>query len=87
MSKSLEELAEEAGNMTDQQLSGQISSLTRLTQDEINSIAPAPLDKQNLNKLIGIIKDTSKSNEQKAESIKNIDQHLSLLVSIVSKFI
>lgn len=87
MTKSLQELADEAKDITDQQLSSQISSLTRLTQDEIDSIAPAPLDKENLQKLIGIIKDSTKSNEQKAEAIKTIDQHLSLLISIVSKFI
>lgn len=87
MAKSFKEIADEAKNITDQQLSSDISSLTKLSQEEINSIAPAPLDKDNLKKLIQMVKDSAKSNEIKAETITNIDNGVSLLVSLLSKLI
>ncbi|MCX6150084.1 MAG: hypothetical protein NTX22_06140 [Ignavibacteriales bacterium] len=85
MSKSIKEIIEEARQKTDQQLAGEITSHTNLTEEEINKIAPAKLDKENLAKLIDIVKDATKSNEEKAQAVKSVDQFVSLLISIAGK--
>ncbi len=85
MSKSWEEIIAEAKRKTDQELAGEIAKLTSLSQKEIDEIAPAKLDKENLSKLLAIVKDATKSNEEKVKAIKSVDEFVSLLISIAGK--
>lgn len=76
-----------AAKETDESFASKISSLCRLTDEEIASIAPTKDDKERLTELITIVKNTTVAIEQKAEAIKKIDNSVHILIGIVSKFI
>jgi len=50
------EIAAEAAAETDRELAGDISSLTTMTDGEIEELFPAPQDKQRLAQLMEIVK-------------------------------
>jgi len=82
------EIAQQAGQATDEQFKNQISSLTRLNDDEIESlIHETGISKENLVSVLKEVKDTTKSNLVKANAINNINKGVGLLVGIASKLI
>lgn len=72
MSKSWAEIVAEAGAMTDAELSNTISSMSRLTEQDIQRIAPNLVNKQDLLRVMSIVQDSTKSNQEKASAIQNI---------------
>lgn len=62
-----------ATDETDSQFASEISSLSKLTDKQIDEIAPQIIDKENLEKILRIVRDATKDNNQKAEAIKNIE--------------
>lgn len=83
-----DEITEQAANATDAHFANQISSLTRLNDDEIQHlIFETGISKQDLTTVIKEIKDATKSNESKANSIKNISKGFDVLVAIAGKLI
>lgn len=87
MSDSWEEIRKKARIQTEDVFASQISSLTRLTDDEIKEIAPEPMDREKLAQLLGIVTDATKSNEQKAEAIKNVDGLLKIAIPLLVKLL
>jgi len=82
------EIASQAGQSTDDHFKNQISSLTRLNDQEIETlINDTGISKQDLSEVLKEIKDTTKSNTNKANAIKNISKGVDVLVGLVSKLI
>lgn len=75
----------EAKEKTDREFAEEASSLTRLTAEEIKKIVPQPLDREKLAKLMSIVKDATKSNEEKANAIRNIEGLAEIAVSLILK--
>ncbi len=64
------------------------SSIVKLTKDEITSIIEkAEVDKEILSDLISFVNDASKSNNEKAEAIKNITGFAEVAASLISKLV
>ena len=81
-------LAEEAARKTDEQLAQEISSLTRINDKEILEIVEGNrIDKADLAELLNVLKDNTKSNEQKAKAITNISKGLEAIVDIVVRLL
>lgn len=81
-------IAKEAANETDAQFSSKISGLTRLNDDELQSIImDTGISKQDLTAVLKEVKDATKSNLAKANAIKNISLGVDALVGIASKFL
>jgi|WetSurMetagenome_2_1015567.scaffolds.fasta_scaffold31534_3 hypothetical protein len=80
-------LIDDAAAATDAELAGKISSFCQLTDDEINSIAPQKVDKENLVQIISIVKDAAKSNQEKADAINSIKSSSDVLINLISKVI
>lgn len=78
-------LLKEAVKETDVSLANRISSLCHLTDAEIASIAPNKVDKEDLAKILSVVKDATLSNEEKANAIQKISNSLNLLIGIVTK--
>jgi hypothetical protein len=72
---------------TDAALASKISGLCRLKDAEIMAIAPTKIDKENLAKIIGIVKDEAMSNEQKAAALQSINNSLAIIVGIAAKVV
>lgn len=74
-----------AMNEADTNLTNKISSLCKLSNEIVTSMAPTQIDKENLMKVLLVVKDATLSNERKAEAINQINGSLNLLISLVSK--
>ncbi|MDP4176336.1 MAG: hypothetical protein Q8933_20310 [Bacteroidota bacterium] len=71
--KKWQEILNRATEKTDSQFASEISSLSKLTDKQIDEIVPQIMDKENLEKILLIVRDKTKDNNQKAEAIKNIE--------------
>jgi len=87
MNPSWEEIRKNAKNKTDESFVSAVSSLTRLTDDEIKAIAPTVSDKENFAALLKIINDATKSNEEKAKSIRNINGLVEIVIPLLKKLL
>jgi len=80
-----EEIRRKAKEKSDAEFASTASSLTRLTDEEIKEITPNPLDKEKFSELMAIVKDATKSNEAKAQAIKNISGLANIAVKLLEK--
>lgn len=85
--KKWEEILRKAGQQTDDEFSSKVSSLTRLTDDEIKAITPHPGDKEKLAELMKIISDVTTNNIQKADAIRNAKGLAEIAVALLGKLI
>ena len=83
-----DEIANQAGQSTDDHFKNQISSLTRFNDQEIEAIInETGISKQYLTNVLKEVKDAAKSNTNKAIAIKNISKGVEVLVEIAAKLI
>jgi len=82
-----DEILNEAERRTDKFFEEEIAKRTRLTQEEINEIAPTTVDKNKLGELLKVVEDATKSNEQKAQALRNIAGLAELAVSVLKKVV
>lgn len=88
MSIDWEEIAQEAGESTDEHFKNKISSLTRLNDNEIETlITETGISKKDLTLVLKEVKDSTKSNNAKASAISSINKGIDLLVGIAGKLI
>jgi hypothetical protein len=88
MSNNWDEIANEAGQTTDEQFKSRISSLTRLQDSEIDTlINETGISQQNLVEVIKAVKDATQSNNAKAAAIQNISKGVEVIVGLAAKFI
>jgi hypothetical protein len=64
---------ERAAQLTNEQLTIQISSLTKLKKEEIETLFPDLADKEKLDQLISIVQDSTSENEQVSKLKDNIE--------------
>ena len=87
MDSTWEEIRKKAKKQTDDTFASKVSSLTRLTDDEIKEITPNALDKERLATLLEIVADATKSNSEKAEAIRNINGLAEIAVPLLRKLL
>lgn len=87
MSDTWDDILNKAKKQTEDKFASRISSLTRLTDDEIKDIAPTPGDRERLAQLLGIVAGATTSNKEKADAINEVAGAVELLVPIVKKLI
>ena len=81
-------IAREAADATDEHFSGEIAKLTRLQDEEIlRLIEESGISKEDLVAVLREVKDGTKSNQQKAGAIRNINKGIDLLVSIAGRLL
>jgi len=84
-SQTWEEIRRKAKEKTDREFASEASSLIHLTDEEIKEITPTPIDKEKLAELMSVVKDATKSNEEKAEAIRSISGLAEAAVSMIRK--
>lgn len=83
-----DDIANQAATTTDAHFANQISSLTRLNDAEIQHIIfETGISQKDLADIIKEVKNVTKSNEAKANAIKNIGKGVDVLVALASKLI
>ncbi|OUS12578.1 hypothetical protein A9Q93_10140 [Nonlabens dokdonensis] len=88
MSIDWDAIAQQAGQQTDQQFHEEIAKLTSMNMTEIDKfISASEISNENAVKVIKEINDATRSNNDKANAIANIDKGVGFLVSLVSKVV
>lgn len=87
MDPTWEEIRNRAKKQTDDTFASGVSSLTRLTDDEIKEIAPSVLDKEMLATLLGVVSDATKSNSEKAQAIRDTSGLAEIAIPLLLKFL
>lgn len=84
----IEEILAKAKTDTDAKFKNKISSLTALTNPEIDDLLNTTgIKKENFAAVLKELNDATKSNEDKVKAINKISQGVSLLVGIATKVI
>ncbi|MYE33939.1 MAG: hypothetical protein F4X23_03685 [Gemmatimonadales bacterium] len=79
------EIAAEARQETARDLAGDISSLTMMTDREINELFPKPSDKQRLAELMEIVNGAGSRNEKINGIVDNIEDLAGVILKVVAK--
>ncbi|MBA4259688.1 MAG: hypothetical protein C0446_11030 [Chitinophaga sp.] len=88
MNNQWQKKAKQAQKETDAALSNQIAQLSSIKQQEINQLlAENSMNTADFNQLIKLIKDQTKSNNDKIKALSNIQNGLEILVGLVGKLI
>jgi hypothetical protein len=77
--------AQNAANETDNALSSRISSVTRLTDEEIEELFPIAADAEKLAKLIKAVKTADDKNKKLNEIMSNSEEVAGILVRLIDK--
>lgn len=86
MSTDWNRIADEATEATDAHFATQIASLTRLNSAEINTlISESGISKHDLATVFKVLKESTTTNEAKANAIRNTSKGLQVLVALAAK--
>ena len=85
MSASWEEIIDKAAEATNKELSTHIAGLTRLTTQDVGYVAPSKEDKAVLAELMKVVRDATKSNENKAKAIAKTQALLEMAVKVLGR--
>ena len=88
MNNQWQKKAKQAQKETDAEMANQIVQLSSIKQKEIDLLlAENKMDTAEFNQLIKLIKDQTKSNNDKIKALSNMQNGLELLVGLVGKLI
>jgi len=76
----------QSGTRTDDQLASKISSVTRLTDDEIKQMFPDPADVKKLAALMQIVKSATDKNAKINQLVANSETFASIIIPLLEKF-
>lgn len=77
---------DEAGKRTDEKLASKISSITRLTDEEIQKLFPKPADAKKLVELMKIVNGAQARNTKINQIIKNSEDFAGIILTLLKKF-
>lgn len=80
------DIIEESANRTDEQLASRISSITRMTDDEVKELFPDPADVKKLVDLMKIVKSADDRNNKINKIVSNAENFGGVVLSLLTKF-
>jgi hypothetical protein len=81
----IETLIDQAADRTDEKLASKISSITRLTDEEIMELFPKPADARKLKELIKVVKSAEDRNIKINNIIANIEDFAEIIIPLLGK--
>lgn len=75
-----------AADKTDEKLASKISSITRLTDEEIQKLFPEPADVKKLAELMKIVNGAQKRNTKINQIVKNSEKFAGIVLTLLNKF-
>lgn len=87
MSDDFDDVLDEAERQTNEQLKDKIAALTKLTDADLQKIAPTIADKNALIKLMEIVRSTASDNDKKARILSNIELYAGIILNIAGKLL
>jgi len=78
-------IIEQAANATDEKLASKISSVTRLTDEEIMELFPEPADVKKLKELMKVVKSAEDRNTKVNNIVANVEDFAGIIITILGK--
>ena len=78
-------IIEQAANATDEKLASKISSVTRLTDEEIMELFPEPVDVKKLKELMKVVKSAEDRNTKVNNIVANVEDFAGIIITILGK--
>jgi len=82
----LDSLIDEVGDRTDKKLANKISSITRLTDDEVKKLFPDSADIKKLAELMEIVKRAGDKNGKINDIVTNAETFGGIILTLLAKF-
>ena len=83
----IDAIIDAAAAKTDAELIGQISSLTRMTDEEITTLFPKQTDAKRLVELMQIVRSSQTENTKRNQLIANSEQFAGTILKLLVKFV
>jgi hypothetical protein len=87
LEENIDQIIKEASDKTDKLLASEISSVTRLTDEEIAEFFPEQTDVKKLFDLIKIVKSAEDRNSKINSLVKNSETYGGIILTLLSKFV
>lgn len=87
LDQELDNIVDDAAVKTDEKLASRISSLTRMTAEEVQELFPNPADKKRLAQLMKIIKSSEGRNTKVNKIVANAEEFGGIVLSLINKFV
>lgn len=82
----LDQIIDDSGEKTDKKLAGKISTITRMTDDEVKKLFPAPADVKKLAELMEIVKRSGDKNKKINQIVSNAEEFGEVIYTLLKKF-
>ncbi len=76
----------ESANATDDKLASKISSITRMTDEEVKELFPKPADTKKLAELMKIVKSVEDRNTKINNIVANAEEFGGIVLTLLGKF-
>jgi len=83
----IDAIIDDAAQKTDDKLAGQISSLTRMTDDEVKDLFPTAADAKRLAELMRIVKSAETRNTKISNIVDNSKKFAGTVLTLLDKFV
>ncbi|WP_293007024.1 hypothetical protein [Nitrosomonas sp.] len=83
----LDQAIDGAGDRTDSKLAGKISAITRLSDEEIESLFPDPAEVKKLAELMEIVRRSGDQNEKINKIVGNAEEFGGVILKLLTKFV
>ena len=84
---SFDDALDEAENMTNEQLASKITSIVKISQQNLQTFFPAKVDKEKLYTLIKIVRSSADENKKKQEIISKIGDYVGTILTLTKMFL
>ena len=78
-------LVDQVAEDTDEELATEMSSITKLTNEEVKELFPKPSDAQKLFELVRLVKEDTEKNEKINQLVANSEKFADIVITLVSR--
>ena len=82
----IDNIIAESADETDQKLASKISSMTRMTDDEVKELFPDAADVKKLAELMKVVKSSENRNNKINKIVDNAEEFGGIVLTLLSKF-
>lgn len=82
----IDNIIAESADETDQKLASKISSITRMTDDEVKELFPDAADVKKLTELMKVVKSSENRNNKINKIVDNAEEFGGIVLTLLSKF-
>ncbi len=79
-------IIEDSASATDEKLASRISSVTRMTDEEVQKLFPDPADVEKLIELMKIVKSSQRRNTKVKKIVSNAEDFGGIVLTLLQKF-